>query len=740
MMVAGGMSGQKSRAARRRPGRALAAALLASGLALGLWTAGCSDSQGAGRDGETRVLVLGMDGLDPDILQRLMAEDKLPNFSRLAARGQFHVFGTAMPPQSPVAWSNFISGSTPGKHQIFDFIHRDPNPGPSDDGYDWPIKPYSSMSEAFGPKAPEKALRFGQWRIPLESGGVINLRKGDAFWNHLLRHGVDVTIYRMPANYPPPTDDEVPGPGTLHVLSGMGTPDVLGGYGDFTEFVEEWKWSKPKVHHVPGGIFRHLEVIDNQAVAELPGPPNYLRQPDENGELPPMTVELKIVRDPVRSIITLTVGDEKRLLRQGEWSNWIPIEFKTGIPGSAALDVAMPTSVRAIIRVYAKQVYPTLTLYVSALNIDPANPVNPISYPPEWAAEIAATTGAGGMYTTGIPEDTKALRSGALNEDEFLQMVHLLVDERTRQYHAALQQFKRGFLYFYFGHTDQLAHMFWRDIDPDHPGRRPEQEGKYTNVIYDTYVEMDQRLGEALAALDDNDVLIVMSDHGFTSFRRGFNVNTWLVKNGYMKVHGLDRDNLRRGLLNIIFPETRAYAVGINGLYINLKGREKYGIVDPADKRRLMEELVAKLEQVRDEDGHRVIEKVYITEDLYPDADPRIAPDLLIGYERNYRGSWRTALGGMGRKILEDNKDRWSGDHCIALDLVPGVILSNVKLTVDDPELSDLGPSVLSLFGIDRPDTMTGRVIFGQRVPLPAPADGEVAADRKRSQDEQGRG
>ncbi len=708
-----------SRPIRRRSRSVPIAGLLLPVALAGVVLLPACGSNAQGEDSsQTKVLVLGMDGLDPQLLKQLMDEDRLPHFSKLAALGGFTPFGTAMPPQSPVAWSNFISGSTPGKHQIYDFIHRDPNPGPSDDGLDWPIKPYSSMSEAFGPKNPDRALRFGQWQIPLESGGVLNLRKGDAFWNHLLRHGVDVTIYRMPANYPPPSADEVPGPGSLHVLSGMGTPDVLGGYGDFTEFVEDWRWSDPDEHHVAGGVFRRLEVVDDRATATLPGPPNYLRKTDEKGEAPPMTVDLDIVRDPVRDVITITAGDEKRLLKQGEWSNWIPIEFKTGIPGSAALDVAVPTSVRAIIRVYAKRVHPTLTLYVSPLNIDPANPVNPISYPPEWAAEIAATTGAGGMYTTGIPEDTKALRSGALDEDEFLQMVHLLTDERTRQYHAALENFKKGFLYFYFGHTDQLAHIFWRDMDPGHPGRRPEQEGKYTNVIFDTYVEMDQRLGEALEVMDENDILIVMSDHGFTSFRRGFNVNTWLIENGYMKVQGMDRDHRRLGLFNIVFPQTRAYAIGINGLYINLKGREKYGIVPPEEKRRLMEEIAAKLEQVRDENGERVIEKVYITEDLYPHADPKIAPDMLIGYERYYRGSWTTALGGMGRKILVDNKDRWSGDHCIARNLVPGVLLSNVKVTVDDPELSDLGPAVLHLFGIPKPDTMTGRNIFGQKVPL----------------------
>ena len=673
----------------------------------------CGSGKAAENPDEMKVLVLGMDGLDPQLLNQLMSEDRLPNFSRLAALGSYSPFGTSMPPQSPVAWSNFISGSNPGTHQIYDFVHRYPE---SPDPVFPNVMPYSSGSEVYGPADPDDAWTIGKWRIPLESGGIKNTRQGDAFWNHLLSDGVDATIYRMPANYPPPKPEEVPGPGHLKVLCGMGTPDLLGGYGDFTCYKQDMA---EDVKRAAGGVFIRLDVQDDRAVAELEGPDNYLLDVPPGEPTPKMKIELRIVRDPVENAITVTAGDETRLLKRGEWSDWVPIEFKTGLPGSAVVGkLGLPTSVHGIMRLYAKEVHPNLTLYVSPLQIDPANPVNPISYPPEFAAEVASVTGTGGMYTRGIPEEEKALRAGALNEDEFLQMVHLLVDERTKQYHAALKNFTHGFLYFYFGHTDQLAHIFWRDMDPQHPGRRPEQAGKYTNVIYDTYEQMDRRLGEAFDVIDDNDVLIVMSDHGFGSFRRGFNVNTWLIQNGYMAVYGMDRESRANGLFNIKWDETKAYGLGINCLYINLKGREKLGIVAPEDKRRLMEEIASKLEQVRDDDGSRVIEKVYFTFDMYPNADPQIAPDMLIGYMRNYRASWTATLGGMGSRLFVDNKDRWSGDHCIAANLVPGIIVSNLKLTVDNPELSDLGPSILHLFGIQTPDSMLGRNVFGEKVPL----------------------
>ena len=660
---------------------------------------------------QMKVLVLGMDGLDPILLERMMNEGRLPHFSKLAAIGDYSPFGTSMPPQSPVAWSNFISGSNPGTHQIYDFIHRKPQP----EEPLLPIKMFLSTSEVVPPKDPNRAWTMGNWKLPLESSTIENRRLGDAFWNHLVKAGVATTIYRMPANYPPP--DESPGPGDFHVLSGMGTPDLMGSYGDFTAFREDLGREK---RSVPGGMFYRLDVENNRAIAKIIGPLNYLQNVEKGEEPDHMVVEMEIVRDVVEDVITLSVGDEKLLLKEGEWTDWIPIEFKTGLPGSAVVGMTFPTSMHSIIRVYVKEVHPNLNLYVSPLQIDPFNPANPISYPLEWSAEVAETTGMGGMYTTGIPEDTKALRSNpqALNEDEFLQMVRLLAKERTLQYHDALEHFKSGFLYFYFGHTDQLAHIFWRDMDPDHPGRKPGEAEKYGTIIRDTYEEMDERLAEAMKVMDENDVLIVMSDHGFCSFQRQFNVNNWLVENGYQSVKSMGRDGRREGMFNIRFEQSKAYSLGLNCLYINLDGREKLGIVPQTEKRALMEEIAAKLEQVHDVNGAKVIDKVYITSDLYPNADPMVAPDMLIGYKRNYRASWATALGGIGRGYFEDNTDRWSGDHCIELSLVPGILMSNMKLAVADPELSDLGPSILQLFGIARPNTMDGRNIFGEKVEL----------------------
>ncbi len=668
-----------------------------------LGIAGCGGSADAPEDPrEMKVLVIGMDGLDPELTKRLLDEGRLPNFARLIARGVFSPLETSMPPQSPVAWSNFISGATPATHNVWDFIHRQTTPF---------VAPVASAGKAVESEKKDWNPEFGRWQIPVFGGSVENLRRGPAFWESLVIGGVDTTIYRVPAAYPPPP--KVKGQGEFRCLCGMGTPDLTGGYGEFACYKEDERNEK---RTVAGGTFYRLDMVDHRGAGKLYSIPNFLRRARDNDPIPTMERSFELIRDPEQPSVQIRMGDANVILRQGEWSDWIPVTFDTGIPGSTLISAAgIPTSANAMVRMYLKQAHPKIWLYVSPLNIDPTSPFNAISTPTDFAAEIAA--GSGRYYTTGIPEDTKALRADALTEDEFLSMVRVLVEERTAQYRQALADFKRGFLFFYFGHTDQLAHVFWRDIDPGHPGRKPEQDGKYDKVIESTYLEMDERVGEALRIIDDNDVLIVMSDHGFASFRRGFNVNTWLIQNGYQRARSDDRRKRALGLAggNVDWPSTRAYAVGINALYINVSGREAGGIVPDSERSALAHEIGDKLLQIRDEDGSRVIEKVYYTFEEYPGADPMVAPDMLIGYARNYRGSWATSLGGQPFELLEDNLDRWSGDHCIAHYLVPGTLAANRPITVQDPALIDLAPSILQLFNLKPPEAMIGRPIFGPR-------------------------
>jgi len=642
------------------------------------------------------MLVLGIDGMDPVLLRDLMESGRMPAFSALAADGAFVPLETSAPPQSPVAWSNFIAGASPGTHQIFDFIHRDPDPPGAAQ-----VLPYLSTSRV-APPGRDWAITVGGWRLPLFGGRTVSLRRGEAFWDHLLAAGVETSVWRVPANYPPPT---IEGSAPFRCLCGMGTPDLLGTYGEFTLLTPA---APPEGRIVSGGRFARLEWRDHRGTGVITGPPNYLKAVGPGEIAEPLTVAVTVVRDPDEDVALVTVGDRTLMLNRAEWSDWIPVRLETGIPGSAVLAAAqLPTSLPAMVRFYLREVHPTLQLYASPLNIDPQTPVNAVGTPGDFSAEVAEACGR--YYTTGIPEDTAALR--ALTEDEFLSQVEILKQERFRQYRWALERFDRGFMFFYFGHTDLLSHIFWRDRDPGHPAHDADEARRYATVITDMYVEMDGILGEALDRLGDDDTIIVMSDHGFTSFRRGFNLNTWLREQGYLVLDPAAGGNVSY-LVGVDWSRTRAYGLGLNALYLNQAGREKSGIVTPAEAPGLLREISEKLLAVRDADGTPVIQRMYAVEETYPGADPAVAPDLLVGYADTFRASWATAAGGLAADVLEDNHDRWSGDHCIAHEVVPGILVTNRPLAVSDPALIDLAPTILDVFGIPRPSGMTGRPVL----------------------------
>jgi predicted AlkP superfamily phosphohydrolase/phosphomutase len=419
-------------------------------------------------------------------------------------------------------------------------------------------------------------------------------------------------------------------------------------------------------------------------------------------------------------VVKIAVGEVVHVMKVGEWSDWTPVVFETGVPGSAVLAALQaPTSIRGMVRFYIKEIRPVLEVFVTHVNIDPLTPAVPISEPPEFATQLAMATGR--YFTAGIPEHTAEIQQNALNEDQWLDKARMILDERIVQYHQALAGFESGCLFFYFGTPDQISHIFWRDQDPEHPGRIAAQGDRYSKVIEETYIKMDELVGDAMQAIDGDDTLIVMSDHGFTGFRRGFNLNTWLARNGYITRHEASGDEASGvqpatasggPFADVDWTRTTAYGIGLNGLYVNLRGREKRGVVADDEKPQLLRKLVDELMAVRDVDGARVIDTVYDVAEDYPDANPRIAPDLLIGYARNYRAGWSTVLGEFSVDILEDNRDRWSGDHCIAAHLVPGILLSNRPILVDDPELRDLAPTILSVFGLSKPPELAGRDVL----------------------------
>jgi predicted AlkP superfamily phosphohydrolase/phosphomutase len=611
-----------------------------------------------------RVIVLGFDGLDYTLTRDLMARSRLPNFSRLASTGTFAALGTSIPPQSPVAWSNFITGLDPGGHGIFDFVHRDPKT----------MIPYLSTTKT---EPGGRSIKIGKWQFPLTAGKVELLRRGHPFWGLLEQHGIDATIVRMPANFPPSGE-------ASRELSGMGTPDLLGTYGTFS-FYTSGLIASGAPGPVAGGVINQVDVEDDVVHATLEGPDNpFLRQPEK------VRAQFTAYLDSGRRFAKLVVGEEERLLRVGEWSDWVSVEFEL-LPSQR---------LHAEARFYLKQLDPDFELYVSPLNLDPLAPALPISFPGDYAGDLARATGR--FYTQGMPEDTKSLKTGVLDVPEFLAQARIASDENVRQYRYVLSRFDDGFLFYYFGNVDQVSHMMWRPMDPQHPAYDAATDSPFRNVVEDLYVGLDRIVGETIDRLSANDLLVVMSDHGFASWRRAFNLNSWLRDNGYLAVAEGQRPTSAGFFSNVDWSKTRAYALGLNGLYINLKGREKDGAVEPADRGRLVAEIASKLVATTDpRTGTQAITRVFRREEVYKLAGfEDIAPDMIVGYAKGTRSSDESALGGLAAEVFEDNTTPWTGDHCMDPAAVPGILLTSRPLRHGASTLQELPGSILGELGI----------------------------------------
>lgn len=637
---------------------------------------GCSSGGTTNPAAQTKkVVVLGFDGMDPELLERWMQQGKLPHFAALAARGGMRRLSTSIPPQSPVAWSNLITGLDPGGHGVFDFIHRDPQT----------LLPYLSTSRV---EPPSWTLRLGGWVLPLSRGQVSLLRKGKAFWEILGEHEVPSLVFRAPANFPPVAPKG-------RAFAGMGTPDMLGTYGTFFFYTDEPPYNADEI---AGGRVYRVEVKNSKVAAQLVGPPNTFRK-----DQPAASVDFTVWLDPVEPVAKIVVQDDELLLQEGEWSEWVQVEFEL---------IPYVQSVTGICRFYLKQVRPVFELYVSPINIDPSAPALPLSAPESYAREVWEEVGF--FHTLGIAEDTKALTGGVLDDEEYLAQARTVFDEQREIFAWEWKRFQAGLFFFYFSSLDQNAHMFWRAMDARHPAYEPELGAKYSSVLEDYYREMDRVLGTVMEKVDADTTLLVLSDHGFAPYYWSFNLNNWLLDNGYLVLRDEAAGRDANLFTSVDWSRTRAYGLGLNGLYLNLRGREQKGIVEPGpEAEALLNELVGKLLGLKDPGtGLAPITRVDKAREVYTGPYLDEAPNLIVGYNRGYRAGWKTVLGQFSWEVLEENLEAWSGDHCIDSRLVPGVLLSNKRISAAAPALTDLAPTVLQEFGIEKPGNMVGVSVF----------------------------
>lgn len=737
-------------------------AVLASVLAL---AAGAVSSEA-----KPKVVILGFDGADARLVERWMDEGHLPHLAKLRDEGSYAPLMPTNPPQTPVSWSSFATGTNPGKTEIFDFLKRDPK----DYLPDFAMNSESRRTFLFGARnglflgliagaltflvglVVLLPFRVSLWTrvlvgvlvgaaaglpagfvashyLPVEVPDAINHRKGRTMWEILAEAGHRVQVIRVPATFPA----EPIGKGKM--ISGLGVPDMRGRVGTPAFYTSDLTFrpgdgnNEFSLELVPlpqrrGKIQTRIigpynkpfydYVVDRRtseaAAAERSEARRKVRQELDDAEVP-RRIDLPMTLEADDETLRITVGGTQETLRVGQWSDWLVLDF----PVNWLVDWGAP--LRGIARFKLLKLEPEIELYLSPINFHPdCHPVAH-SWPPEYAGEIADRFG---LYKTiGWPEDTWSLPSGVGDETLFLEDMYFTLAKDREILEGLLGDGKDDVYIQIFYFTDRIGHLFWRHLDPGHPAHEPERAAAAEAEVLKAYKEMDAMVGRARELAGPDALFLVCSDHGFSSFRRGVNYNTWLVRNGFMALQGQSDDpatleklfDTRDLFQNVDWTRTKAYALGLGSIYINLVGREKSGIVMPgAEYDEVRRQIREGLEGLVDEtNGGRPVTRVWTREEMYTGYDDDVIPDLRVGSNLDYRVSWQTSLGGVPKDLIEDNLKAWSGDHCSNdPSLVKGIFFSNRKTAKTNPDMVDIAPTVLKSMGIEPAEEMDGEPLF----------------------------
>ncbi len=512
-----------------------------------------------------RLIFVGLDGQDPGLTDRFMKEGHLPNFAKLAKMGCYRRLRTTYPSISPVAWSSFSTGVHPARHNIFDFLDRDRRTY-------LPV-----LSSAYIGKV-DRFFKLGRYLVPRHKPEIRLLRKSKPFWTILGEHRIWSTVLRVPITFPP---DKFYGA----ELSAMCVPDLLGTQGTFLLFTTRPASGKFK----EGGQRVEVERKGDRIDTAIQGPDNIFIEGN-----PPLTIPMTLTIDRAAKRVQANIDGTTVDLPVGVLSDWITLTFKAA-PG---------VKIGGIARLQVLEIDEHFSLYVSPINLDPDNPAMPISHPSYYATYLAKRVGA--YSTLGLAEDTWALNESVTNDTTFLQQAYDIDRERQTMFFSALDRLKRGSVVCVFDATDRIQHMFWRYLEDGHPAARGRDPGEHRHAIRDLYKRNDALVGDVMNKLQPGDVLMVLSDHGFSSFRRGVNLNAWLLREGYLTLKS-DADGSAEWLRDVDWSKTKAYCLGLTGMFLNVRGREQDGIVAPgADVQALKTEIMRKLKGLRDEEKKQI--------------------------------------------------------------------------------------------------------------------------------------
>jgi predicted AlkP superfamily phosphohydrolase/phosphomutase len=653
-------------------------------------------------------VILGFDGLDPDLVKQFMADGHLPAMQRVMAGGGLYPLETTVSPESPTAWASFATGVNPGKHNIYDFLVRDT----------------ATYMPDLGMVRREPPAFLFDW-IPTRRPKVISLRGGTSFWVTAGASGVRSSILTVPITFPP---EEVP---NGELLSGLPLPDLRGTMGTFYYFATDLSRYEEADTEM-GGILRRLVFDGQTAHARLVGPPNpivrsQLRELRGSGaptdatrtqeaELmarEDVTLPLDVTWTRGAGRATIALGGQTVALQAGEWSRWIPLSF----------DVNVFVRLRGMVQVHLIAADTELRLYVSPINFLPDAPPVPMSSPASLARDLYERLGP--YRTLGWAEATWPLNEGRMDEAAFMDDLYRAFDDRAQVILDRLSQGHWDLLVGVIESPDRVQHMMYRLIDPAHPMYDAALAARFGDAIRAVYRRADQFLAEVMEQVPPGTTILIVSDHGFHSWRKAVNLNTWLVEQGYMVLKGgpapgeKKLDDLFSGsgqfFENLDWSRTRAYAMGLGQIYFNLRGREAQGIVSPGrEYTALAEELATRLKNdLRDPDTRQsIVRAVYKRDDVYAGEYLDQAADLQVGFDDGYRVSWQTTLGGSPAGIVYANTRKWSGDHG-GYDYLAtaGVLIANRPVSTPTPRIIDIAPSVLRLYGVAVPPSIDGKPI-----------------------------
>jgi predicted AlkP superfamily phosphohydrolase/phosphomutase len=515
---------------------------------------------------------------------------------------------------------------------------------------------------------------------------AVNLRRGVPFWELLSKAGISSSIVRFPCTYPP---DNIRG----RMLAGMGVPDLRGGLGTSTFYTSDDDVRAQDSENVLGVKPDASGTLKTHII----GP----RNPKNGTDL---TFAITVKMDPANRKVTIfSEGQPKALeVREGEWSDWLKVKFEIGLL----------QSVKGMVRFHLVQLSPVFELYASPVNFDPDAPLFPISSPPDYARQLAKEIGT--FYTTGMVEDHGGLNNGRFGEEAYLVQCEEALRERERMMIHELDRLKEGFFFCLFDTPDRVQHMFWR-FGNDLTAPDAHVDSKMGRVIEEHYRLCDQVVGQALQRSDDDTLVMVLSDHGMNSFQRGVNLNAWLRDNGllFMKNGNQASEEGADFFRDVDWSRTKAYALGLSGIYLNLNGREEQGIVSQDEVDSLKQSIVKGLSKLPDpEKGKQAVTKVLRREQVYEGAYASESPDLMVNFAEGYRVSWSTALGGVPTPLFEDNDKKWAGDHIIDPHLVPGVLFMNRRFRGEAPRLLDMAPTILDALNVPKGEAMEGETLL----------------------------